>query len=175
MPHPRRIEGYAIISEDGMLANASGIMPDQLKFEADQKFFERGLDGVDVVVHGRHSHERQRHSDLRRRLILTRKVPAIADDPLNKKALFWNPRRGFIGASHGCAGGGRRQRWLHWRHGRVCSGCFWTVMTSSTCHVHPMYSCLAGGRFFPKCPRELPKRFWLATDSRPAHGRCLMR
>ena len=98
MPHPRRIEGYAIVSEDGMLTNASGIMPDHLKFEADQKFFERGLDGVDVVVHGRHSHERQRHSDLRRRL---------------------EPRRGFIGASHGCAGGGRRQRWRHWRHGRV--------------------------------------------------------
>ena len=91
MPYPRRIEGYAIVSEDGMLANASGIMPDQLKFEADQRFFERGLDGVDVVVHGRHSHERQRRSDLRRRLILTRKVPAIADDPSNKKALFWNP------------------------------------------------------------------------------------
>ena len=91
MPHHRRIEGYAIVSEDGMLANASGIMPDQLKFEADQRFFERGLDGVDVVVHGRHSHERQRRSDLRRRLILTRKVPAIADDPSNKKALFWNP------------------------------------------------------------------------------------
>ena len=34
-----------------MLADASGIMPDQLKFEADQKFFERGLDEVDVVVH----------------------------------------------------------------------------------------------------------------------------
>jgi len=91
MPHPRRIEGYAIVSGDGMLANASGIMPDQLKFEADQRFFERGLDGVDVMVHGRHSHERQRHSDLRRRLILTRKVPTIADDPSNKKALFWNP------------------------------------------------------------------------------------
>src|SRR5450755_1848164 len=43
------------------------------------------------VVHGRHSHERQRRSDLRRRLILTRKVAAIADDSLNKKALFWNP------------------------------------------------------------------------------------
>ncbi len=53
MPYPRRIEGYAIVTEDGMLANASGIMPDQLKFEADQKFFERGLDRVDVVVHGR--------------------------------------------------------------------------------------------------------------------------
>jgi hypothetical protein len=74
-----------------MLADASGIMPDQLKFEADRNLFERGLDGVDVVVHGRHSHEHQRHSDLRRRLILTRKIAAIANDPLNKKALFWNP------------------------------------------------------------------------------------
>src|ERR1700730_9309484 len=56
MPRPRRIEGYAIVSEDGMLANAAGIMPDSPKFEADQLFFERRLDGVDVVVHGRHSH-----------------------------------------------------------------------------------------------------------------------
>jgi dihydrofolate reductase len=86
-----RIEGYAIVSEDGMLANAAGIMPDSLKFDADQAFFEKGLDRVDVVVHGRHSHERQRRSDLRRRLILTRSVPAIAADPSNKKALFWNP------------------------------------------------------------------------------------
>ena len=91
MPSVSRIEGYAIVSEDGMLANAAGVMPDSLKFDADQAFFERGLDGVDVVVHGRHSHENQRRSDLRRRLILTRTVPAIAADPSNKKALFWNP------------------------------------------------------------------------------------
>ena len=94
-PHPRRIEGYAIVSEDGMLADAAGIMPEQLKFEADQRFFERGLDRVDVVVHGRHSHERQARSDLRRRLILTRKVSAITPVPSNKRALFWNP----VGAS----------------------------------------------------------------------------
>src|SRR5476649_1779356 len=81
MPRPRRIEGYAIVSEDGMLANAAGIMPDQIKFEADQRFFERGLDGVDVVVHGRNSHERQPHSHLRRRLIVTRQIAGIAADP----------------------------------------------------------------------------------------------
>jgi dihydrofolate reductase len=89
---PRRIDGYAIVSEDGMLANAAGVMPDSLKFEADQRFFERGLDRVDVVVHGRHSHEHQPHSRLRRRLILTRRVPAIAADPSNDKALLWNPQ-----------------------------------------------------------------------------------
>ena len=43
---PGRIEGYAIVSEDGMLANSAGVMPDSLKFKADQAFFERGLDGV---------------------------------------------------------------------------------------------------------------------------------
>jgi dihydrofolate reductase len=91
MPRPRRIDGYAIVSEDGMLANDAGIMPDSLKFEADQRFFERGLDGVDVVVHGRHSHEQQPRSYLRRRLILTRQVPAIAAHPSNEKALLWNP------------------------------------------------------------------------------------
>ena len=74
-----------------MLANAAGIMPDSLKFETDQNFFERGLDGVDVVVHGRHSRERQRRSHLRHRLILTRQIPAIVADPSNEKALFWNP------------------------------------------------------------------------------------
>ena len=85
-----RIEGYAIVSEDGMLANAAGIMPDSLKFAADRRFFESGLDGVDVVVHGRHSHERQPHSYLRRRLVLTRQVPGFPADPSNEKALFWN-------------------------------------------------------------------------------------
>jgi hypothetical protein len=87
----RRIEGYAIVSEDGMLANAAGVMPEQLKFEADQHFFERGLDGVDVVVHGRHSHEQQPHSALRKRLILTKDISALAADPSNAKAMFWNP------------------------------------------------------------------------------------
>lgn len=90
MPAPR-ILGYAIVSADGMLADAAGVMPDALKFEADQRFFERGLDAVDVVVHGRHSHEQQPNSPLRRRLMVTGRVAAIAADPSNGKALLWNP------------------------------------------------------------------------------------
>ena len=88
---PRRIEGYAIVSTDGMIANAIGIMPEELKHDADLRFFMHGLDGVEAVVHGRHSHEQQPHSHLRRRLILTRHGPALAPDPSNEKALFWNP------------------------------------------------------------------------------------
>ena len=74
-----------------MLANAAGVMPDTLKFEADQYFFECGLDSVDVVVHGRHSHERQKNSRVRHRLVVTRQVAAIAGNPSIEKALFWNP------------------------------------------------------------------------------------
>jgi len=91
MTGPRRIEGYAIVSADGMLANAAGVMPEELKLEADQRFFTQGLDGVDAVAHGAHSHEQQPHSHLRGRLILTRQVPAIAADPSNEKAVLWNP------------------------------------------------------------------------------------
>jgi dihydrofolate reductase len=91
MVHRRRIEGYAIISEDGMLADAARIMPESLKFEADQRFFEHGLDGVDVVVHGRHSQERQPRSHLRHRLVLSRRISAIATHPSNARALLWNP------------------------------------------------------------------------------------
>ena len=87
----RRIEGYAIVSQDGMLADAARVMPAALIFEADQRYFEAGLDGVDVVVHGRHSKEQQPHSRLRHRLILTRRVAAIAGHPSNPRARLWNP------------------------------------------------------------------------------------
>jgi hypothetical protein len=86
-----RIEGYAIVSQDGMLATAARVMPDTLLFDADQRFFEAGLDGVDVVVHGRHSQERQTRSPLRHRLILTRGVEGIQPHPSNARALLWNP------------------------------------------------------------------------------------
>jgi dihydrofolate reductase len=91
MSLPSRIEGYAVVSDDGMLADATGVMPETLKFEADQRFFENGLDGVDAVVHGRNSHEHHPHSHLRRRIVLSRQVAAIAPDPSDNTAVLWNP------------------------------------------------------------------------------------
>ncbi len=88
---PQRIEGYAIVSVEGMIADAARIMPRSLQFEADKHFFERGLDVVDVVVHGRHSHEQQPHSALRLRLVVTRRIETIAPHPTNERALLWNP------------------------------------------------------------------------------------
>lgn len=91
MPLSVRIEGYAIVSEDGMLANIQGVMPDSLKVEADQHFFGQKLSEVDVVVHGRHSQEHDKGSIYRRRIIVTRRVPALASDPSNPRTFFWNP------------------------------------------------------------------------------------
>jgi dihydrofolate reductase len=88
----RRVEGFAVISEDGMLADAAGMMPASLKFEADQRFFECGLDSVDVVVHGRHSRERQKNSQSRSRIVVTTRVVSIGADPADKNVLFWNPK-----------------------------------------------------------------------------------
>jgi hypothetical protein len=86
-----RIEGYVIVSADGMLADASGVMPDALKFEGDKQFFTAGLDSADLVVHGRHSHEGQPNSPKRKRLVVTRTVARLAADPSNPKATLWNP------------------------------------------------------------------------------------
>lgn len=88
---PLRIEGYVIVSADGMLANAAHVMPDELKFEGDKQFFTAALDRADLIVHGRNSYEDQPHSPLRKRIILTRRIAAIAPDPSNPKATLWNP------------------------------------------------------------------------------------
>jgi dihydrofolate reductase len=86
-----RIEGYAIISEDGMIADAAGHMPAVLTVEADQKFFHDGLDRVAGVVHGRHSCEGGPHASTRKRLIVTTRVPGFALDPAHRCSILWNP------------------------------------------------------------------------------------
>lgn len=86
-----RIEGYVIVSADGMLANADHVMPDELKFDADKAFFARALDRADLIVHGRDSQEDQPNSPGRKRIILTRKIASLAADPENPKAILWNP------------------------------------------------------------------------------------
>jgi dihydrofolate reductase len=86
-----RIEGYVIVSADGMLANAGHVMPAQLKFEGDKQFFTSALDRADLIVHGRHSHEDQPNSPRRRRIVVTRTIGAVASDPANPRAILWNP------------------------------------------------------------------------------------
>lgn len=89
MPH--RIEGFAIVSADGMIADAAGHMPDSIKNDADQAFFQDSLDHAAALVHGRHSHEGGSRAPRRRRLMLTRKVAATGPDPSHPQSLLWNP------------------------------------------------------------------------------------
>ena len=85
------IEGYAIVSLDGMIADSRRRMVDGLKVEADSQYFLRGLDQAVLVVHGRHSQEDDANAVHRRRLILTHGVADLAKHASLPNALFWNP------------------------------------------------------------------------------------
>ncbi len=86
-----RIEGYAIVSADGMIADADGAMPDAIRNEADQRFLQTEMDRAAALVHGRHSHEGGPRAARRKRIIVTRQIAAVAPDPANANALLWNP------------------------------------------------------------------------------------
>jgi dihydrofolate reductase len=86
-----RFEGCAIVSADGMLARVSGDHPPELTIAADQRFFAQKLDAADLIVHGRNSHEKQRNSPNRKRIIATRKIASLAPDPDSPNAVLWNP------------------------------------------------------------------------------------
>jgi dihydrofolate reductase len=86
-----RIEGYVIVSTDGMIADGKGQMPASIRNDADQRFFQDALDDAAVVVHGRHSHEGGPRAARRKRLILTRRIAALAPDSTHPNALLWNP------------------------------------------------------------------------------------
>ncbi len=88
---PHRIEGYAIISADGMIADGNGTMPDALRNDADQRFLQTEMDRAAVVVHGRHSHEGGPRATRRKRIVLTTQIASVARDPSHPQAVLWNP------------------------------------------------------------------------------------
>jgi dihydrofolate reductase len=98
------IEGYVIVSADGMLASAAHVMPDELKFQGDKQFFTAALDRADLILHGRNSYEDQPNSAQRKRIIVTRRIGAIAPDTSNPKAILWNPAGASFEAACDSAG-----------------------------------------------------------------------
>lgn len=87
-----KMAGYAIVSREGMIANADGSFPDAIKIDADQKFFHGSLRKASAIANGKHSNEGGPESAARLRLVLTRKIDSLAPDPHNPKALLWNPK-----------------------------------------------------------------------------------
>ena len=86
-----RIEGYAIVSADGMIADATGAMPQAIRNDADQHYLQAELDRAAAIVHGRHSHEGGPRASSRKRLILTRQIASVAPDSSHPNTLLWNP------------------------------------------------------------------------------------
>lgn len=87
---PVRVLGYAIVSRDGMIADASGRMTETLIIDADQAFYHASLARARLVVHGRNSAEPGAETASRPRLIATTRVDALAPGP-NPLAWRWNP------------------------------------------------------------------------------------
>jgi len=86
-----RIEGYAVISKEGMIATSDGHFPEAIKIPADHKFYQDSVDRASAVVNGRHSAEGGPKEHERRRIILTRRVDVLTPDPDNPNAILWNP------------------------------------------------------------------------------------
>lgn len=172
MTLPHRIEGYAIISADGMIADAAGEMPPALKIEADQNFFHGALERADAVVHGRHSHEGRPAATRRPRVIVTRRIPAVAQHPENLKAVLWNP-----------AGASFEQAWNALRlpggvaaviGGTDVFGLFLDIGYDVFYLTRANRVRLPGGRpVFPRVPAMTPEDALRAHGLRPAATRAL--
>jgi len=86
-----RIEGYAIVSREGMIAKSDGSFPEELKIPADQQFYQESLDRASAVANGRHSAEGGPKEKGRKRILVTRRVQRIVHDADNPNAILWNP------------------------------------------------------------------------------------
>src|SRR5258707_9257696 len=87
-----RIEGYAIVSREGMIAKSDGSFPEELKIPADQQFYQESLERASAVANGRHSAEGGPKEKARKRIRLTRRVERIISDPDHPHVVVWDPR-----------------------------------------------------------------------------------
>lgn len=85
-----QVEGHAIVSADGMIADRSGEVPVSLRNAADWRQYQAALDQAAIIVTGRGGHERFPNPG-RRRLVLTRRVSVLTTDSADPLATLWNP------------------------------------------------------------------------------------
>jgi hypothetical protein len=155
-----RIEGYVIVSADGMLANADRLMPVGLKFEGDKQFFNAALDRADLIVHGRNSFEDQPNSPKRMRLVLTRGIGAVAPDPANSKATLWNPAGASFEAA--CEQAGVRSGTVAIIGGPYVFGMFMDRYDTFWLSMAPRVTLPGGEPCFPGVPAQSPQQILAA-------------
>src|SRR5437879_12193210 len=166
-----RIEGYVIVSADGMLANADRVMPDALKFEGDKRFFAAALDRADLIVHGRHSGEGQPNSPKRRRIILTRNVRTLAPDPSNPKASLWNPSGASFEAA--CDFAGVHSGTIAIIGGPTVFGMFMGRYDTFWLSLAPKVQLPDGEPCFPGVPERSPQQVLATHGLKPGEARLL--
>ncbi len=86
-----RIEGYAVVSREGMIATPDGLFPEAIKNPADHRFYMDAVARASAVANGAHSAEGGPDEGSRRRLRLTRRVSKLMPDPKNANVILWNP------------------------------------------------------------------------------------
>lgn len=83
-----RIHGHAIVSADGMIADATGTMPAALRNDADWAHFQTQLDLSQLVLVGRGSHEAAPSTGRRRRVVMSRSTTGLEQ---RDGVWWWNP------------------------------------------------------------------------------------
>ena len=161
MARPDRIEGLAIVSADGMIADATGVQPDALKLEADQRFFHSELGKAAALVHGRNSGEGGPNAARRPRLVLTRRIKGLSPDPQSERTVLWNPEGATLAqawAALGLSGG-----LLVVIGGTEPFGLFLGLGYDAFHLSRAAKASLPGGRpVFPGIPPPPPKNCWRA-------------
>jgi dihydrofolate reductase len=166
-----RIDGYVIVSADGMLADATHVMPDVLRFEGDKRFFTSALDRADLIVHGRHSYEDQPNSPQRKRVILTRSIAAVAADPSNPKATLWNPAGASFEAA--CEQAGVRSGTVAIIGGPDVFGMFMDRYDTFWLSQAPLVRLPGGEPCFPGVPERSPQEILTAHGMKAGDARIL--
>jgi len=89
MPSPRyAFHGYAVVSDDDMIADASGATPAALRHEADWRYFQAELGRSALIVLGRLGHEGNPNPARRKRLVVSSSAQGVEQ---RADALWWNP------------------------------------------------------------------------------------
>jgi dihydrofolate reductase len=89
------VHGHAIVCGRARMTDATGAMPEALRFEADWALFQAALDRADVSLIGRRTHAAAPNAKRRRRVVVTRDPVRPLDDD---RAVAFDPSVGGLRA-----------------------------------------------------------------------------
>ena len=82
------LHAYAIVCDNGCIADAEGRFPDILRNDADWLYFQSRLDRAAITLMGRRSHETNANHRNRLRLVMSRSISALEH---RADGWWWNP------------------------------------------------------------------------------------